>query len=531
MKKRCFSRSLLLVLSLVLSASALFACGAEENEKKTGGNKGNTAVTDPALEAFEELDFKDQEITVSLSKYTWAEIPLESHQFIQGPDRVGADSVLNLIYERNQNVSNAIGVLPNYVYTALDCHDIPEDISRHVMMPSADTPDLYVDQVFGMVRAQMQGNLMNVLTEEETSHFEFGSKTENENGWYNRYMNGFNFASDEKMYLLAGDYFMDVIRMLNLTAVNLTDFEALFLKGDNARPELGTGRDYLYNTVEQGEWTVDKMVEWSSVAYKDTNNNSKKDQDDRLGLIVYNGGPSAMGILPSADVSLYEVSKDSTRYSVGASKTAVNAINAWQGAFASKGVHLLKSPEVSDYAGLTSTFIDGDALFATGIQLFQLETQEMKGMEKEKCLVPFPKLTVDDDYCVFTHDNARVGGILKSTGKFEAVSAWVQAASVSSTKILDEYYNVALKYKNGTDYGSTKMLDIVYDNIRNPKWIVDTAILEVTNNAFTETAQNPTAHNRVTADMTNQYSSKYQSAASRLQVALDSYKAIFSALE
>ncbi len=486
---------------------------------------------DPALKPFEELDFGDEKIYISLSKFTSGEIPIESYQFIQGPDRVGSDSVLNLVYERNQNVENVVNILPTYVYTNLGYDGIAEDISKHVMMPSKETPDLYIDQIYGLVRAQMAGHLMNVLTKEEKNHFDFGSKTENVNGWYNPYMNAFNFASDEKMYLLAGDYFMDVIRHLTLTAVNLTDFEAYFLKGDTKNPALGVGKDYLYNTVEQGLWTVDKMIEWSDVAYKDMNNNKAKDKSDRLGVLVYDGGPSAMGILPSLDVSLYQVSADG-KYTVAQSDTAFNAITAWQNAFASKGVHLMKSSEAAGgYADLATIFIDGNVLFAAGIQLFQLETSEMKNMEEQKCLIPYPKYSESDVYCVTTHDNARVGGILKTTSKFEAVSAWVQASTVSSAKVINEYYQVALKYKNGVDYGATKMLELVHDSIASPKWIVDTAILSTTNNFFTSNEQNPTHYSRVTTDKTNTYSSKYQSATSRLTGALKAYQAIFNGLK
>ncbi len=531
-KHSVFARTLALLILFASLLSLFAACGSDDEGKKGSGNKGNTAVTDPLLKPYEELDFGDEEIIISLSEFTSGEITMESYQYIQGPDRVGSDSVLNLVYERNQNVENAVNILPTYVYTNLAYNGIAEDINKHVMMPGKETPDLYIDQIYGLVRAQMSGHLMNVLTKEEKNHFDFGSKTENMNGWYNAYMNGFNFASDEKMYMLAGDYFMDVIRMLSLTAANLTDFEAYFLKGDTERPDLGTGKDYLYNTVEAGEWTIDKMIEWSNVAYKDTNNNSKKDKDDRLGVLVYDGGNSAQSLLPSNDVSLYQVSKDGTKYTVGASQTAVNSINMWLKAFASKGVHLLKTAEAAGgYADLATIFIDGNTLFAPGIQLFQLETSQMKGMEEQKCLIPYPKLDSKTPYYVFSHDNARVGGILKTTTKFEAVSAWVQASSVSSSKILDEYYNVALKYKNGVDYGSTKMLDLVYDSICNPKWIVDTAILSTTNNAFTSTEQNPTHYGRVTVDKTNTYSSKYQSATSRLNEALKAYQETFNGLK
>ena len=528
-QKKVFARlsALLLIFASVLACFA--SCGSDD--EGGNGNKGNGVNVDKRLEGFEELNLPESEIIISLSKFTSTEIPNESWQYVQGPERTGSDSVLNLVYERNQNVQAATHVYPSYVYTNLNYAGIAEDVRKHVMMPSAETPDLYIDQIYGMVRAQMEGNLMNVLSD-ETNYFDFGTdKTANYQGWYNSYMNGFNFASDEKMYMLAGDYFMDVIRMLNLTAVNLSNFEEYFYKGDSKKPELGTGKDYLYNTVEAGNWTIDQMVEWSNTAYKDTNNNSKKDKTDRLGVLVYDGGCSAMSILPSNDVSLYKVSEDGKTFKVEQNKKAVNSINAWQAVFASKGAHVLKTTEAANgYADLATTFIDGDVLFAPGIQLFQLETQEMKSMEDQKCLIPYPKLTASDPYYVFTHDNARVGGILKTTQNFEAISAYLQAASMTSDTILDEYYNVALKYKNGTDYGSTKMLDIVYDHICNPKWINDSAILSVTNNTFSNNNQHPTYYTRVTQDKTNTYASAYTAAQSRLTSALNSYKALFDAL-
>ena len=532
-KYQMMTRTILLLLVFASLLSVFAACGGDDEDGKKGGNKGNTAVTDKRLEGFEALDLPETEIVISLSKFSSSQIPEGSYQYVEGPDRVGSDGVLNLIYERNQNVKNAVNVTPTYVYTSLAWNEIAEDVTKHVMMPSKGTPDLYVDQIYGMVRAQMQGNLMNVLTKDEKNHFDFGDdKTVNDQGWYNAYMNAFNFASDEKMYMLVGDYFMGVIRMLNLTGVNLTDFEAYFLKGNSEKPELGTGKDYFYNTVETGGWTVDQMIEWSNVAYKDTNSNSKKDKDDRLGVLLYEGGPAAMSLLPAHDVSLYKVSDDGKKYSVGLSQTAVESINKWQQAVASKGLYLMPYAEhANDYSLLSGTFIDGDVLFAPGILLHQLESQEMKGMEDQKCLVPYPKLSEEDSYYVFTHDNARVGGILKTTLKFEAVSAWLQASSMVSDKILDEYYNVALKYKNGTDYGSTKMLDIVYDHICNPKWIVDSAILSVTNNSFTKEKERPTHFSRVTQDKTNTYSSTYNAAKNRLTEALKDYQEIFANLK
>ena len=490
-------------------------------------------TVDPLLAPFEALDFGGAEIVIALSQYVSSEIPRESYQYIQGPERQGADTVLNAVYERNLQVEDALGISPRYVLTNLGYADIATNIAMNNNMSAEDGPDLYIDQVYGLIRAQMAGHLMNVKTKDEKSHFDFGEdKTANKNGWYNAYMHGFNFASDEKMYLLAGDYFTDVARHMTLTAVNVTKFGELFTNGNANRPELGTGTDYLYNTVEAGEWTADQMIEWSELIHQDIGSvKGKADLGDRLGVLAYDGGPSAMSLLPSMDVSLYQVSKDGTQYSVAQSERAVHAVDAWQRAFRSTGVHLLKATEAANgYADLATVFIDGNVLFAPGIQLFQLETQEMKGMEDLKCVIPYPKLYESDPYFVFTHDNARVGGILKTTQHFEAVSAWVQAASVSSTKVLDEYYNVALKFKESGEFGSATMLDIVYDSICNPKWIVDSAILTVTNNAI-DTDKAPTSHYRVTSDTTNMYVSKYNAQIEKMKSALSAYIATFNALK
>ena len=490
---------------------------------------------DPLLAPFEELDFGGAEIVIALSQYVPYDIPRKSYQYIQGPESQGADTVLNAVYERNLQVEEALGISPRYVLTNLVGYDdIATNIAMNNNMPANEGPDLYIDQVCGMIRAQMEGRLMNVKTKARKNHFDFGDdKTKNANGYYNAYMHGFNFASDEKMYLLAGDYFTDVARQMTLTAVNLSSFKEVFYKGDSKRPELGMGTDYLYNTVEAGEWTVDKMIEWSAAGgvYKDHNNNSQKDKDDRLGVLVYEGGYSAVSLLPSMDVSLYQVSEDGTQYKVGQSQQAFDAISKWQEAFASHGVYLMKWGDAPNgNADLIKKFAGGDVLFALGVQLYQLENEELKGMTDNVCLIPYPKLHASDPYCVTVSDTACVGGVFVNTADFEAVSAWVQASSVTSRKVLDEYCNVLLTPGESGEFGSVTMLDIAFANIANPKWIVEADMLSSTGNAI-EPDLHPTDCSRVTRDKSNYYVSKYAMSEQNLRSALGYYQKTFNGLD
>ncbi|MBR6795101.1 MAG: hypothetical protein IKM52_03215, partial [Clostridia bacterium] len=86
---------------------------------------------DPLLAPFEALDFGGAEIVIALSQYVPFGMPRNSYQYIQGPERQGADTVLNAVYERNLQVEEALGISPRYVLTNLVGYD---DIATNIAM-------------------------------------------------------------------------------------------------------------------------------------------------------------------------------------------------------------------------------------------------------------------------------------------------------------------------------------------------------------------------------------------------------------
>ena len=524
-KKRI--RLLTLLLALCMLVPMLFACGGGGGEEDESLGGGTFIPDDDPLKPYEELDFGNKQITISLSQFIGTEIPDRSEQYIKGPDRTGKNNVQNLIYERNRSVQRTIQVKPYYVYTNLNYHEIASDIQTHVLTPTAKSPDLYIDQVWGLLRAQMAGHLYNAYGENKTSHIDFGDQTQKtDNGWYNDYMKAFNFASDTKCYVLAGDYFMDVIRMLNLVGCNTTLFDQRLVK-------LG-GKDALYEAVENGEWTVDKLVEWSEAAALDSNNNGKADVNDAvIGTGLISGGASAMGILPACGVSMFKIEDGGKTVKAEPDSRAFNVITKWIDALKNKGVFKMTSiPHGGTYTmeNLRDSFTSGKVLFATGIQLNSMETETFQNMEDYKCVLPFPKYESGDDYIVTTHDNARGGSILKCSSKFEEVTAWLQAMSVSSTEILNEYYNGALKFKESNDYGSARMMDIIYENISAPYYMLGSAVIGIQNLPIND-ADWPTDCSIITMATTNEYTSKYQAAQGPLGIGLRDYRAKFDALK
>ena len=90
------------------------------------------------------------------------------------------------------------------------------------------------------------------------------------------------------------------------------------------------------------------------------------------------------------------------------------------------------------------------------------------------------KTYIDHDQVVSSL-GSRVGAILRSSTKFEQVTAWVQGCTLLSGKVIDIYYNETLKYKYGTEFGTTLMPEFIYDHMSCPYGSMDGAILNAAN--------------------------------------------------
>lgn len=510
------------LLTLCLALLFFTACSGDDKEE----TRRQSAILgeDDELTAWatdNSIDFGGEKIVISLSKYTSGIILNQSTQYIEGPDKVSSDPVMTKILERNERISSAIGIEPRYVYTNVNYVGIIPDIEQKVLAPGKDTPDLYIDQAYGLVRSQIKGHLKNVYgSESEKSYVDFSV-----DGWYADYMSAFNFGSQDKLYMLAGDYFMDVLRFTNTIGCNLSLFDDIF-------PKEG-GRQYLYRTVSAGDgktggFTYDVLTAWCEAAYKDADHNGSYTEGDRVGLYSHSSGPAGMGFMPTCDVSLYNINENGT-FSVfeGPDKRSLDAvITIRQLLLNTKGVYY--NPYATNAFDSVVTFVNKGALFISGMLLFYLENEEFRQMEDDKCVIPYPKLYESDtEYVTTTHDNARMGAILASSNKLTEVTAWVQAMALTSGDVRETYYQGALKFKYGTDAGTTHMLDTVYNTISAPYWIICDAIPEHGD----YNVINPISHMVYLVKDTNTYVSDYQSARTPLRSALAAYMTEFSKLK
>ena len=122
-----------------------------------------------------------------------------------------------------------------------------------------------------MVRAGIKGLLYNALDTEEENYFDL---TE-ENGWYVDLMKE-GTLDESKIFMLMGDYFLDVLRYADGVYVNIDMYNDLF--------QAEGGIESLYETIELGEWDYDELIRCAEAAYVDRGVPGVDYEEDTFGI-------------------------------------------------------------------------------------------------------------------------------------------------------------------------------------------------------------------------------------------------------
>ena len=206
----------LLILSLTL-----ISCG-DDGGGSASKDSGITAGT-----KWENVDFTGDKIRISISvdQYDNKATTPASERYVRGSDSAGSDEILNMVFDRNKKVRDMLGLDVEYMEVHHQFRDVQPYINEIVMSYNEGTsPDLFINDCFGTVRAAMDGSLYNVMEgygDTSENFFDF----QDEHGWYSEYMNGLTLNPAVK-YVVAGDYFIDVLRAAHTLYINIDLFES-----------------------------------------------------------------------------------------------------------------------------------------------------------------------------------------------------------------------------------------------------------------------------------------------------------------
>ena len=435
------------------------------------------------------------------------------HRYLAGDDSTYTKAIDTSIDQRNARAKIATKIDVTYLYwdntSTYGFSKCIEQIEQIVNSKTAkNAPDVYVNFVWDITGAAVKGYFANLKgTSRGTgelaglNYFEFNNADYDESvdnrGYMNDWMNSVTL-SQHKMYVLASDYFTDMIRAFFIIPVGIDLLEKYGedITGDRD----GDGEftiDDFYEQVWAGEWTYKLMMDYSDAVKMDDGNGATTKcwiGDEQVGFALCSGGLASCGILYTTNVVVIEkqwnYDTNDWNYFYPEDNEPLGELNkAVQELLAAPGVAYVTGTTSGEYnistwggsgsgnhiKAIRTRFSTGNVLFGDIMLVGALEYSEYQSMREGSgfgvVVVPLYNKDAgfkkDAPYLTQIHVMARPGAIAKNTTKFVECTAYLNYQSTHSTDILNEYYNYELMYNiAGGAQGTVRMLQYVRENVR-----------------------------------------------------------------
>ena len=438
--------SLLLALVTLVCALSLFtACDGPNGPKDDPGDRVNGS--------WEGVDFDGQELKMAVSVNQYVECTFPAADiYTKGPDKANSNEVCKEVLARNSRAVEDLGIEITYIEKDLTYDKVPEDVRTIVQTASKNSPDIYNNDIWGLARVMNQGLLWNCKNagDDVKNYFDF-----NADGWYTEFIKGSTF-DQEKLYLFAGDYFIDMIRMAWVVLVNNDILTANLKK----MPKWCGSVDEFYEYVGEGFWDFDVLGDIVSRVSADGAGGimGETEKTDALIGFGYNN-VTHWAFLPSTGVTIfYQDKADGYKPKVIENiDTFQKVANKWQAMVNQFGTFFEIYPQ-----DCTATFMGNNVLFCSS-RLGEMESPALRDVNFAKGVIPVPKWDLDmqEDYHTIVHDQTEIGCILNTAQSFSAASAFMQYVNEESDKVIYAYFEKGLKYKYNDDKNSREMMDII----------------------------------------------------------------------
>lgn len=419
---------------------------SEDTSEDTSAETNDATESETAeIETSGEADRKGKEFRILSATRSPAGMA-SSSCFLEGEQNT-AGTINEAVHERNTAVELELDVALTFSHADADKSDIQSEIKR-LVMSGTDAYDLVISELLPFASLANDGTFRNILSSEFTG-FDF----ENKPYWYKEYMDDLRLVNGYE-YLLAGDFFIDVLRSSHLLLFNKEMYR------DHYRRDPGEVFEWVLNY----EWTYEKLNGIITDMYLDKNGNSRRDYGDRWGLSISDLRSAKIGFIVSADPGLVSRSEDGTpRIVLGDTSRMADLTQRLSLLLVNSSCY------ISDAAGGNSLrdFTEGSALLCEGHWLGSLENTALLDMTEGAGVLPYPQLYASDKrYITATSNTANVGAVLL-TAKDEAfISTVIQALNrETASRLIPKYYRDALKLRYDADPYTAGMIRILHDNI------------------------------------------------------------------
>ncbi|MCQ2433225.1 MAG: hypothetical protein MJ175_11535 [Clostridia bacterium] len=217
----------------------------------------------------------------------------------------------------------------------------------------------------------------------------------------------------------------------------------------------------LFQTVNDGKWTFDYMVELSKDVYEDLNQNGAVDAtDDRFGYVT-NAWSNVNTYLWAFDNPVFRMEDGVPVYTFRTEKINDIATKLVDSFYQYKGLHT-DIASAHGYAG--DMFRRSLSMFANGSIGNAIST--FRDMTDDFSILPYPKWNEAQDHYITMVDGSHESMQVPITASdLDRIGIITEALCAESYKtVFPAYYDVALKVKGARDEESVAMLDKILES-------------------------------------------------------------------
>lgn len=434
-KKRVFA----LLLAALMTGSAITAtsCGKKEtapvDDAATNAEQEENDGPPLVLPSAEEVSTGDETFDIFLAYGVFdADYIVEEET---------GDTINDIIYQRNREVEDYFGFKFNFypgnnfktnseatptIRTQIQAGDDTYEVYLNVQ--HAGMPLIYEDLFVEWNENMPYANLDNPW-------------------WYQNVRRDLNFG--DKIYVMVGDYNFHALKASGAIAFNKTIMDELEL-------------EYPYQLVKDGEWTIDKFIEYVKAGQKDLNGDGIiKPEDDRLG---FSGWKWEM--IPAMFVGMggSPVSKDEDNL------PTLNVNNERTFNVIDKLIELYDDGNGAWDGG--NTYGVANTMFKESRLLFQDTTLTalpgLRNLDDDFGALPYPKLDEDqEDYYSRIVNFSSLTYIPVTNQKLELTSAVLEyMAYISHQNLIPAFYDEILNIKTARDFETEEMINIIREGAR-----------------------------------------------------------------
>lgn len=406
--------SRMIIIAMLIS---LASCGSGNQPADTAPSE-TTQVTTEAAESFDvpELDFGGREFVILACnedvRYT----------YIEDVEMTG-DTMDDAIYNRNRLTEEHLGIKLNVV--DIDGIGMYDPVSKDVMSG---------DSEYDMVNPHILRDISQMVTEELLADLSTFDYVDFSKSWWNSdFTDTLNLNG--KLYYASGDMIVPNARVIVFNKQMMEDYKL---------PD-------IYEVINSGNWTLDKLGEYTKDAVRDANGDGQFDKEDIYAFSDLSNTGLATSFVHGSNEYFVTRGDNSFEINLGSEKMYDITTKLYN------YIYKDGNTEITNVE-----FGNGKVLFGSQVLL---KLQILRTYDTNFGIIPFPKYDESQDKYHSSVWNGLVCVPITAKDKELSGAVLETMAYYSQSTLMPAYYNKLLDSKFARDDESVAMLDLIFDGL------------------------------------------------------------------